>query len=347
MDKAMPKEKIRVIQYGCGKMAITIIRYLLANNVEIVGAIDNNPHLIGKDLSEIAGLEQATGIKISADADEVLESCAADVAIVTISSYLNEMYPFFEKCLVHGVNVISTCEEAIYPWNTAPRETNRLDRLAKENGVTITGSGMQDIFWNNLLYTVAGGSHQITQIEGSVSYNVEDYGIALAQAHGVGYSLEKFEQKIAHSQSLPSYVWNSGEAICAKFHWTIKKISQKSVPVTLTKDIYSKTLEKEITAGNAIGMSAVVTIETYQGIKLILQCIGKVYRPEDGDLCAWKITGEPNVSFHVDKPDTVAHTCATIVNRLPNIIEAPAGFYTAEKITDLQYPTYPLEMYLH
>ena len=344
------ERKITFVQYGCGKMAKYLIRYAIGKGAVLLGAFDMNPAVIGKDAADIVGDGYPEiGIKVSAasEAERMIADLKPDVCIIATRSTVAELEDIFTICAKNGVNAITTCEEAIFPNTTAASYINKLDKLAKENGCTVTGSGMQDIFWINMVSMAAAGCHKITKIKGAYSYNVDEYGLALANAHGCDLSREEFEKNIAHPEVFePSYAWNSVEAICNKLHLTIKSITQKHVPYIIDKDIYSDTLGKTIEAGRCIGMSAVVTAETMQGITVEEETIGKVYGKDDGDMCDWEITGEPNVEYHVVKPATVEHTCATIVNRIPSLINAEPGYVTCDQLDEIEYLTYPMEFYV-
>lgn len=339
----MGARPIRYVQFGCGKMAKYTIRYAHEHGAQLVGAIDVNPEVVGMDAGTFAGLPVELGVKISDDAEKVLDEAAPDIAILELFSLMSDIEPMAQACAERGISVITTCEEATFPWTTSAQITNRLDAIGQETGATIVGAGMEDIFWIHLPALMAAGMDKLERIEGAVSYNVEDYGLALAKAHGVGLTEEEFEQTLAHPDEIvPSYVWNSNQALAQKLGLTISEIIQENVPFLAEIDTYSETMGETIKAGLVLGMNTRVTTKTYEGIDIVTSQIGKVYGEGDGDLCDWKLVGEPTTTVHVDKPATVEHTCATIVNRIPTVLVSPAGYHTVDELEPIEYLTEPL-----
>ena len=112
-------EKIKVVQIGTGKMSVYTMRYVYEKGEEIVGAFDINPNVIGKDISEMMGGEKKNVVVEHFDnLESRLKELKPDVAIVTTMSLLNDVYDELLTCAKCGVNAITTCEEAFYPWNS-------------------------------------------------------------------------------------------------------------------------------------------------------------------------------------------------------------------------------------
>ena len=346
-------EKVKAVQYGVGKMAVYTMRYMLEKGIEIVGAVDVNPEVIGKDIGEILGTEPKGVLVVDAkDARTMMETTKPDICVVTTRSLIAELEEPLMMCAELGINAITTCEEAFYPINSNPNLTKKIDETAKKNNCTITGSGYQDIYWGQLVTSIAGSTQNIKKIKGSSSYNVEEYGIALAEAHGAGLTLSEFDEKVASVDRMPeearqaiiekgeytpSYMWNVNGWLCSKLGLTIKSQTQKCVPQTYKEDIYSSTLNMTVKAGDATGMSAVVTTETEEGILIETECIGKVYAPDEFDRNVWTVEGEPTTTITVEKPATVELTCATIVNRIPDVLKAKPGYIPTEQMGDLSF----------
>ena len=344
---------MRVVQYGCGKMSKYTMRYVYEKGGKIVGAIDVNPEVVGKDIGAIMKCSRK-GVVVQdvSHAREVLETTKPDACIITTMSLLSDLEEALLLCAELGINAITTCEEAFYSWNSNPNLTAKIDELAKKNNCTITGSGYQDIFWGQLVTSICASTQTIKKIVGESWYNVEDYGIALAEAHGAGLTLEEFDEKIASVDRMsdeerqklidsgtysPSYMWNVNGWLCEKLGLTVKSQTQKCVPETYQEDIESSTLGMTIKAGDATGMSAVVTTETEEGIVLETKCVGKVYAPDEFDVNEWTVVGEPDTTVTVKRPATVELTCASVVNRLPDLVKAKPGFVPTSSMEDLTY----------
>ncbi len=354
--------KIKVVQYGTGKMALYTMRYVYEKGAEIVGAVDVNPEIVGKDIGDILGTEKKNVKVVDASkAEAMLIETKPDICIVTTMSLIKDVEDALYLCAKLGINAITTCEEAFYPSNSNPSITEKIDKLAKEKGCTISGSGYQDAYWGNLISTIAGSTHNITKIKGSSSYNVEDYGIALARAHGAGLTLEEFEKEVASADNIsdearqevinkgeyaPSYMWNVNGWLCDKLGLTVESQTQKCVPQIHSEDIESSTLGMTVKKGIATGMSAVVTTTTKEGIILETECIGKVYSKEDFDKNEWTIYGEPDTTLVINRPSTVELTCASIVNRIPDVINADSGYVTTDKMGEMKYRVRPLNEYV-
>jgi 4-hydroxy-tetrahydrodipicolinate reductase len=343
-------------------MSVYTMRYAIEKGAEFVCAFGRSPHNLGKDIGEIAGIgKTGVGVQDSKDAVAILKEKKPDACIITTASLMQDLRRPLMDCAESGVNAITTGEEAFYPWNSSYKTTHLLDELAKRNGCTLCGSGYQDVFWGNLIATLAGATHTIKKISGRSSYNVEDYGIALAKAHGAGLSLADFEREIAAADRisvaernalieqetfLPSYMWSANGWLCAQLGLKVKEQTQKCVAQTHRQELRSETLNMTIPAGHATGMSAVVTTTTEEGIVIEGQCIGKVYAPGEFDQNVWTIQGEPDTEVIINRPATVELTCATIVNRIPDLIAAEPGFITSEQMPTNRFRARDLSFYV-
>ncbi|MEM1590062.1 MAG: dihydrodipicolinate reductase, partial [Candidatus Bathyarchaeia archaeon] len=189
---------VKAVMYGVGAVGSLIARAILEKEgLKIVGAVDVAQDKVGRDLGEVLGLGRRIDVKIFADLDEVFSTTEADIAIHATSSYLKEVYPQIVSLIKHGVNVVSTCEELVYPYYSEPEIAKKLDALAKKHDVTVLGTGINPGFlMDTLVITLTAVCQKIEKIEAVRVMNAATRRLPFQRKIGAGLTVEEFRQKI-------------------------------------------------------------------------------------------------------------------------------------------------------
>jgi len=335
------KNNIKVVIWGFGAMGSGMAEMLLKKKgVEIVGVCDRHPDRVGKDMYEVLNIarEGREEIIITGDIEKVLTKGSCDVCLCATDSYTKTAFPRLKYVLEQGVNVVSTAEEMSYPKAQSPEEAEELNKIARENGVSILGTGINPGLMMDLLAVALSGA--MTDIESVMCKRVNSlspFGHAVMEEQGVGISLEEFNKGL-ENDSLAGHVGfaESVGMIAEAIGWNVGKFEQQMKPIVTNID--RKSPYGFAAAGTLAGVN--MTGQGYVNGEVKIDMVHpQQIEPEmegvsTGDYIVLK--GTPDVSMAITpEVDGGLGTIAMCVNMIPHVINARPGLKT---MIDLPVP---------
>lgn len=328
---------LKIIQLGLGPIGQQLTRYLSERpGISIVGAVDPDPEKTGKDLGEIARLDNL-GIKISPGLDSIDNAEEADIAVISTLSSLKKVESQIKESADYHLDIVSTCEELSHPWQTQPECASSIDKYCVDRGVSCLGTGVNPGFLMDYLPSVLTSvCRKVNGIKVERVQNAEPRRKPFRDKIGVGLTESEFEDKedsIRHV-GLEESVYMIAEAM----NWELDNVSETLVPVKAEKSI--KTERVDVSKGQVAGVRQVARgyVEEEEVITLIFKAAVGISKPHD----TVNISGEPG--FESTIPGGIngdIATSAIIVNSLRAIRQASPGLKT---MLDIQAPTYYSKM---
>lgn len=191
-------ENVKVALWGFGAMGSGIARALLSKKgVDIIGVCDNHPQRVNQDMYELLEMDPAgrPPVRLKNNIEEVITPGAADICVIATDSFLSKVFDKVRYVAEQGINVISLAEEMSYPQGAHPEIAAELDRIARENSVSVMGTGINPGLVMDLLAVCLSGA--MINVEKVVCRRVNSlspFGKAVMEEQGVGLAPEEFAE---------------------------------------------------------------------------------------------------------------------------------------------------------
>lgn len=321
-------ENVKVIIWGLGAMGGGMADMLLKKKgVDIVGAVGRGDK-IGKSMFDY--IETPRGNRpdvIIGSPEDVIKEKAADVVLCCTDSFTKTAFDRLKFCLEKKINVVSSAEEMAYPWAQSPKEAAELDRIAKENGVSIIGTGINPgLIMDLLVIVMTGCCEEVEHIVSRRVNSLSPFGPAVMEEQGIGVTPEEFRTK--HLSGHVGFAESVG-MISDAIGWKLDKMEQSMAPIMT--DVDRKSKYGFAKAGNVAGVDMRAKGWVDGEVKIEMEHPQQI-EPEQvgvqtGDYVI--IKGTPNINM-VNSPEVPGGigTIAMCVNMIPNIINARPGLHT-------------------
>lgn len=321
-------ENVKVIIWGLGAMGGGMADMLLKKKgVDIVGAVGRGDK-VGKSMYDF--IETPKGdrpdVIIGTPEDVIKEKCA-DVVLTATDSFTKAAFDRLKFCLEKKINVVSSAEEMAYPQAQNPELAAELDRIAKENGVSIIGTGINPgLIMDLLVIAMTGCCETVDHIVSRRVNSLSPFGPVVMEEQGIGVTPEEFKTKhLSGHVGFPESV----NMITDALGWKLEKVTQSMDPIFT--DVDRKSKYGFAAAGNVAGVAMKANGYVDGEVKIEMDHPQQI-EPEQvgvqtGDYVIIKGTPNINLANTPEVPGGIG-TIAMCVNTIPQIINARPGLHT-------------------
>ena len=320
---AHPKP-ISVVQYGLGAIGTEIARLMLTKPwIRLVGAVDIDPAKAGRDLGDVIGTGQATGIKVT-PAVEV----KADVVVHSTGSSLRQVHDQLIALLAAGSHVVSTCEELSFPLDSVMRE--ELTRVARSKNVSLLGTGVSPGFvMDKLPLTLTAVCQSISEIEVFRVIDASQRREPLQRKVGAGLSREAFNQQMRAGQLKMMGLRESLMLIANGLNVDLDVVDDERIlPVMAEQRILTSHMQVE--PGHVAGVHQRIRGEKKGVLRISLDIKAYVGASDPHDEVV--VRGMPDLRMRVEGIHGDRATAAMAVNAIPRVVVARPGVLTMDDI---------------
>jgi len=326
---------VKVAIWGFGAMGQGMGRMILnKTGVEIVGVCDRNASRAGKSIFEILGMKGDQGqpdVQIYDDIDKALGNKGCDIALLCTDSFTEKAFEKLEILTNKGVNVITIAEEMAYPAAQQPELAAKIDEMAKKNGVSVLGTGINPGLVMDLLAVLLSACMvDVKKVMCKRVNSLSPFGPTVMREQGVGLTVTEFEEGLKNHTVAGHVGFAESIAMIANgLGIDTDDFKQQMVPIIT--DIDRKSPYGFAAAGNLAGVN--MTAQAYKNGEVVID----MYHPQQiepemvgvatGDYV--ELTGTPPVSMAI-KPEIEGGlgTIAMGVNCIPQVINADPGLIT-------------------
>ena len=324
-------EKIGVLVWGLGNMGRGIAEMLLTKEgIEIVGAIEKRVET-EVDLGIFLNKEVRLGAMVGNDPEKIILETKPDICILAINSFVKGVMEEISLLARHKVCVITIAEEMAYPYDSEPELSKELDRLAKENEITILGTGVNPGFvLDTLILQLSLAVRHVDRIKAIRINDLSPFGKTVMEEQGVGLSEEEFNVGIENGsiyghvgflQSIPMIARAMGleyDEIIQTREPIISKVHRETKDVIVKPGMVAGCRHTAVAKKDGKDM---IILEHPQQVRPDLEEI------ETGDYI--EIFGDPHLKMRI-KPEVPGGigTIAAAVNAIPQVLNAKPGLVT-------------------
>lgn len=292
---------------------------------------------VGTGVCSILGTRDAVDVRgpFGRERRETALRSGADVVVIATTSFLAEIAADVTAAIEAGSNVITTAEEAAYPWASDWSLATKLDALARSRNVTVLGAGLNPGFaFDALVLSVCGAARAVDSIRVQRVVDVSGFSEAVQRRIGVGHTPEAFEEgrqtgRITGHIGFPQ----SMHVVARALGRQIERIDRSLAPIVTERTLVagSATVAAGLSAGFEQHYVAIV-----DGHEWFESCF-------TGHVCLSEVGLEPRDEIVIRGPTPLrfaaepgmnpqASSSAIVANSIRRVVEAPPGWVTVAEL---------------